>query len=123
MNQLIITLIAILIASMLLATEQHGRIKCDMIGADHKVYEFDTNTQKYNLSLVEKGRPKSSLSRHIQQLKPAQTYTNYKEYQFEIDDHSKVIVKMERNSKMGKGELIQTKYPARVKAFSKCEFY
>jgi hypothetical protein len=121
MNQLVITLIFILVSSLLLAAEKPGHIKCEMIGTEHKVYVFDTKANKYNLSLVEKGRPKTSLSRQIQQIKPVQNYSQYREYQFEIDDNTKVIVKMDNDSIHGKGELVQTKFPARVKAFSKCE--
>lgn len=122
MGQLVITLVFILASSVLLASEQrHEVIKCDMIGSEHKVYKFDLSANKYSLSMLEKGRQKSSLSRQIQQLKPAQNFVNYKEYHFEIDDHTSAIVKMEHQSKEGKGELIQTGYPVKIKAFSKCE--
>lgn len=122
MGQLVITLVFILVSSVLLATEQKQEIiKCDMIGSEHKVYKFDLNANKYSLSMLEKGRQKSSLSRQIQQLKPVQNYAAYKEYHFEIDDHTSAIIKMDQQNHDGKGELIQAGYPVKVKAFSKCE--
>lgn len=122
MGQLVLTLVFILISSVLLATEQKSEIiKCDMISTEHKVYKFDLNANKYSLGLVEKGRQKSSLSRQIQQLKPVQNYASYKEYHFAMDDRTKAIIKMDPQSKSGKGELIQAGYPVKVKAFSKCE--
>ncbi|MCK6599507.1 MAG: hypothetical protein L6Q37_14165, partial [Bdellovibrionaceae bacterium] len=96
-------------------------IKCEMQGKEHRVYQFDPRQNKYSLSLLEKGRPKTSLSRQIQQIKPVQNYPSYKEYFFKIDDHNHVLIKMDQNSNSGRGELIQTKSPSRVKEFSKCE--
>lgn len=126
MTQLIVTMIFILVSSLLLATQNQvanseETIKCEMQGKEHRVYQFDPRKNKYSLSLLEKGRPKTSLSRQIQQIKPVQNYPSYKEYFFKIDDHNHVLIKMDQNSNSGRGELIQTKSPSRVKEFSKCE--
>ena len=127
MSQLVVTLIFILVSSILLATENktpskdQSHIKCEMIGLEHKVYVFDIHSNKYKMSLLEKGQQKTSLTRNIQQLKEPVSYPNYREYQFGIDDHSQVQVKINQRTGEGRGELIQKGFPTRVKSFSKCE--
>jgi hypothetical protein len=122
MSQMIIFLLLIMISTFALSAENPTRIRCSIQGPEDKVYYFDTTTKRYQLSVNEKGRPKTSLSRHIEQhIDRSQEGLKKVSYSFQIDDRTEVNVDMDTDSRHGTGE-IKLKSKGHTKKFDKCKF-
>lgn len=122
MSQMIIFLLFILISTFALSAEQNNRIKCSIFGPEDKVYFFDTQSRRYRLSVHEKGRPKTSLSRQIQQQKDHVVESTKKvSYSFQIDDRTEINVDMDTESRRGTG-FIKLRAKGHTKKFDGCEF-
>ncbi len=121
MHQMILCFILIFISTFALSAEKQSRIKCSILGPEDKVYYFDTESKRYRLSVHEKGRPKTSLSRQIrQQVSPVET-TKKVSYSFHIDDRTEVSVDMDTDTNRGTGE-IKLRAKGYTKKFDGCEF-
>lgn len=121
MSQMLFFMLIIFVSTFALSAEKQNRIKCSMMGPEDKVYYFDTQSQRYRLSVLEKGRPKTSLSRHIrQQINPVQE-TRKVSYSFHIDDRTEVSVDMDTATNRGSGE-IKLRAKGHTKKFDGCEF-
>lgn len=121
MSQMLLFLILISISTFALSAERQSRIKCSILGPEDKVYYFDTHSKRYRLSVHEKGRPKTSLSRQItQQVTPVES-TKKVSYSFHIDDRTEVSVDMDTDTNRGTGE-IKLRAKGHTKKFDECEF-
>lgn len=121
MSQMIFFMLVIFISTFALSSEKQNRIKCSIMGPEDKVYYFDTQSRRYRLSVHEKGRPKTSLSRQIrQQINPIEA-TKKVSYSFHIDDRTEVSVDMDTATNRGTGE-IKLRAKGHTKKFDGCEF-
>jgi hypothetical protein len=122
MSQMIIFLLLIFVSTFVLSAENSGKIKCSILGPEDKVYFFDVKAKRYQLSVNEKGRPKTSLSRQIQQqVNHTVEATKKVSYSFQIDDRTEVSVDMDTDSRKGTGE-IKLRARGHTKKFDECEF-
>lgn len=121
MSQMILFFILIFISTFALSAETQNRIKCSILGPEDKVYYFDTQTKRYRLSVHEKGRPKTSLSRQIRQQVNPVVATKKVSYSFHIDDRTEVSVDMDTDTNRGTGE-IKLRAKGHTKKFDECEF-
>lgn len=122
MNQMIFFMAIIFVSTFVLSAENQNRIKCSILGAEDKIYYFDTQNKRYRLSVHEKGRPKTSLSRQLQQQSNISAETSNKvSYSFQIDDRTEVSVDMNTDSRRGTGE-IKMRAKGHSKKFDECEF-
>lgn len=122
MSQLILMFITLFISTFALSAENQNRIKCSLQGAEEKVYYFDTASKRYRLSVLEKGRPKTSLSRQIQQHTHHEVEATKKVFHtFQIDDRTEISVDMDTGSRRGTGE-IKLRARGHTKKFDDCEF-
>lgn len=122
MSQMIILFVLIFVSTFALSAENQHRIKCSLQGPEDKVYYFDTKMKRYRLSVLEKGRPKTSLSRQIQR------HTNHTldttkniSHTFQIDDRTEINVNMNPDTRRGSGE-IKLRARGSTKKFDDCEF-
>lgn len=121
MSHLIICLLLIFISSFVLSAENTARIKCTILGAETKTYYFDTNTKRYQMNVNENGRPKTSLSRQVQQhVDRSSGSVNKVSYSFQIDDRTEINVDMDFESRHGTGE-IKLKSKGHTRKFDKCK--
>lgn len=121
MSHMILFSLFILISTFALSAEQPNRIKCSILGPEDKVYYFDTRAKRYRLSVHEKGRPKTSLSRQIRQNVTPVEATKKVSYSFHIDDRTEINVDMDINTNRGTGE-IKLRAKGHTKKFDECEF-
>lgn len=122
MSQMIVFLIFIFISTFVLSAETNNRIKCSILGPEDKVYFFDTQSKRYRLSVHEKGRPKTSLSRQIQKQSDHSVESTKKiSYSFQIDDRTEISVDMDTDSRRGTGE-IKLRAKGHTKKFDGCEY-
>ncbi|MBL7545346.1 MAG: hypothetical protein JNL11_16120 [Bdellovibrionaceae bacterium] len=122
MNQMIFFMMIIFVSTFALSADNHSRIKCSILGAEDKVYYFNIQTKRYRLSVHEKGHPKTSLSRQIQQQTNSSVEATSKvSYSFQIDDRTQVNVDMDKDSRRGTGE-IKLRSKGHTKKFDGCEY-
>lgn len=123
MSQMIIFLILIFVSTFVLSAENPSRIKCSIQGPEEKVYYFDTKTKRYQLSVNEKGRQKTSLTRQIQHQvdRSQESAKNKLSFSFQIDDRTEVIVDMDAATRHGTGQ-INLKSQGASKKFDECKF-
>lgn len=122
MSQILMFLLLIFISASVLSAENMTGIKCSIRGPEDKVYYFDTKTKRYRLSVNENGRPKTSLSRQIQQQVDHSAESAKKvSYSFQIDDRTEVSVDMDTDSQNGTGE-IKLRAKGHTRKFDKCKF-
>ena len=122
MSQMLIFLMLLFVSTFVLSAENPTQIKCSIRGPEDKIYFFDTKSKRYQLSVNEKGRAKTSLSRQLQQQVDLSTDVSKKvSYSFQIDDRTEVNVEMDPDSRHGTGE-IKMKAKGHVKKFDKCKF-
>lgn len=122
MSHMIIFLFFILVSAFALSADNSSRIKCSIQGVEDKVYYFDTKSKRYQLSVNEKGRQRTSLTRQIQRQEDLSVDATKKvSYSFQIDDRTEVNVDMDKGSRDGTGE-IKLKAKGHTKKFDKCKF-